>query len=184
MDTAHIRKVGERAEQIFTPAQVEAAVDRVAAEINAELSETNPLVLCTLIGGIVPTGLLLPRLNFPLQLDYIHATRYQGETTGSDLHWKASPCAAIEGRTVLIIDDVLDHGITLQAIIRDCEAQGAARVYSMVLIEKTLPERKGVDKADFTGLVTDDRYLFGYGMDYNEYLRNAPGIFAADEQDA
>ncbi len=181
--TQHIRDVASRAELIFSQVQVEQAYDRLAEEITARLADSNPLILCTLIGGIIPTGMLLPRLNFPLQLDYLHATRYRGKTSGSELHWLARPTVNLQGRTVLIVDDVLDYGITLQAIIGDCEAMGALEVLTAVLVEKNIENRPGLSHADFTGLSTDDRYLYGHGMDYRNYLRNANGIYAAGEED-
>lgn len=131
-----------------------------------------------MIGGMVPLGNLLVRLDFPLEVDYVHATRYKGEITGGDIEWKVKPSTDLRGRTVLIVDDILDGGATLAAIIDEINAMGAQKVYSAVLVDKyrkRLPN--GLQKADFVGLEVDDHYIFGYGMDYNEYLRNAPGIF-------
>jgi hypoxanthine phosphoribosyltransferase len=131
-----------------------------------------------MIGGIVPTGLLLPRLNFPLQVDYLHVTRYRGRTAGGDLRWIKHPDIPLNGRTILVIDDVLDEGVTLGAIVQACKARGASEVLTAVLVEKRIERCEGLHKADFTGLSADNRYLFGYGMDYKLYLRNAEGIFA------
>lgn len=120
-----------------------------------------------------------PRLPFPLQVDYMHATRYRMETSGADLDWRVAPEAALTGREVLIIDDILDEGKTLAEIIKYCQKKGAANVYTAVLVDK-LHDRKAVKgfKADFSGLEAADRFLFGYGMDYKGYWRNAPGIYA------
>jgi hypoxanthine phosphoribosyltransferase len=171
------RRAHDEADCLFTREQVEAAFDKMAAEITASLADKNPLVLCVLTGAIVPTGILLPRLDFPLELDYVHASRYRGETSGGKLHWIAHPSTPMKGRTVLVIDDILDEGLTLEAILEACRNEGASEVYSAVLVDK-LHERKADLKADFVGLEVEDRYLFGYGMDYEDYLRNAPGIFA------
>ncbi len=180
----HIQQIYQRSTCLYTKAQVEAALDSMAEDIHNQLSEKNPLLLSVMIGGLVPVGNLLPRLDFPLELHYIHATRYQGETQGGDLHWKAVPQFDVEGRTVLVVDDILDGGLTLASIIEFCRSRGAAEVYSAVLVDKQ-HERVpgGIEKADFTGLSVDDRYVFGYGMDYKEYLRNAPGIFVVAEED-
>ncbi len=182
-NTQQIRDVASRAELVFSPEQLELAYTRMAEEISAKLSDSNPLILCTMIGGLIPTGILLPRLNFPLQVDYLHATRYRGNTSGSELHWLARPRASLRDRTVLIVDDVLDYGITLQAVVEDCTLMGAAQVFTAVLVEKKIADRPGLVKADFTGLVAEDRYLFGHGMDYRDYLRNADGIYAAGDED-
>lgn len=180
----HIQEVYKRASCLYTKEQVDAALDRMASEMNEVLAEKNPIILCVMIGGLVPVGNLLPRLDFPMELHYVHATRYRGEIRGGDLHWKASPTFSIEGRVVVVIDDILDGGLTLAAILNYCHEHGAGEVYSAVLVDKHhVRENGGTEKADFTGLTVDDHYIFGYGMDYNEYLRNAPGIFVVDPQD-
>src|SRR5919106_5720 len=112
--------VSTKAERLFSRAEVEAALDKMAVEINARLADRNPLLLPIMIGGIVPTGLLLPRLSFPLQVDYLHVTRYRGRTAGGDLRWIKHPDIPLNGRTILVIDDVLDEGVTLGAIVQAC----------------------------------------------------------------
>lgn len=169
--------VYKNADVIFTAAEVAQAADRMAQEITAKLRDKNPLVLSVMIGGLVPAGLLLSRMDFPMNIDYIHASRYRGNTSGGDLGWIARPASSLEGRTILIIDDILDEGKTLSAIVSDCKQLGAAEVYTAVLVEKK-HDRKEDLKADFTGLEVEDRYVFGSGMDYKGYLRNVPGIYA------
>ncbi len=177
-----IRNVYAKAKCLYSKDQVEVALDNMAREISVKLADTNPILLCLVVGGIVPLGNLLPRLDFPLEVDYVHATRYGGQTVGSELVWKAKPTRSVEGRTVIVVDDILDGGLTLAAIIDNCRKRGAAHVYSAVLVDKKHPrEPGGLQHADFTGLVVDDLYVFGYGMDYKEYLRNAPGIYAVQE---
>jgi hypoxanthine phosphoribosyltransferase len=158
----------------------------MALEIQAELSEKNPVIVCVMIGGLIPLGNLLPRLDFALEVDYVHATRYRGDIRGGDLHWIVRPRVELQGRTVLIVDDILDGGVTLAAICREIKAMGAAEVQTAVLVDKHHKrDEHGLEKADFVALEVDDHYVFGYGMDYNEYLRNAPGIFVvAPEHEA
>ncbi len=169
-----------RADCLYNTQQVEAAFDKLAGDITARMEGTDPIVMCILRGGIVPAGILIPRLNFPLQIDYIHATRYADGTRGGDIQWIVTPSKDLEGRTVLLIDDILDEGHTLAAIINGCEAAGASQVYTAVLVNK-LHDRKNNISADFCGLEVEDRYVFGYGMDYKGYLRNANGIYAVNE---
>lgn len=173
-----IKSVYEKSSCLYTTHEVEAALDRMAIKIHETLHDKNPIIICVMIGGLIPLGNLLPRLDFPLEVDYVHATRYNGDITGGDIVWKVKPSASLEGRTVLVVDDILDGGITLAVIIEEMKKLGAKEVLSAVLVDKyckRLPH--GVQKADFVGLEVDDHYIFGYGMDYNEYLRNAPGIF-------
>jgi len=173
-------QVQQQADLLYTPQQIEAALDRMAEAITAKLAATNPLILVVMNGALIPAGQLLSRLDFPLQHDYLHATRYRGETRGGTLNWIAHPSISLKGRVVLVIDDIFDEGLTLQAIIEACREQGAAEVYSAVLVDK-LHDRKAPVEVDFIGLEVEDRYVFGYGMDYKEYLRNAPGIFAVND---
>lgn len=166
------------ADCLFTEQQVEQALDAMAERITAKLGDSNPLVMCVMNGGLVPTGKLVTRLKIPLQMDYMHATRYRNSTSGGDLTWLARPHVDIRGRTLLVVDDILDEGITLAAIMDFCREQGAAGVYSAVLVEKLHERKHGLKEADFVGLQVEDRYVFGYGMDYKGFLRNAAGIYA------
>lgn len=169
----------ETAECLYNLQQIHAALDDMAAKITHQLKDENPLILCVMIGALVPTGHLLTRLNFPLEVDYIHATRYRGTTRGGDLHWLVEPRQSLEGRTVLIIDDIMDGGLTLAAIIDYCHQAKAKAIYSAVMVNKIRPREPGVTcEPDFFGVQTEDRYLFGFGLDYEEYHRNAPGIYA------
>ena len=158
-------------------AAVQAAVRRLAGEVSAALAGRNPLLLCPMTGGVVLAGHLLPLLDFPLELDYVHATRYAGALAGGELAWKVIPSTSLAGRQVLIVDDVLDRGVTLAALVDFCRREGAAGVHTLVLVDKQC-RREAAIEADFVGLKAPDRYLFGWGMDYKGYLRNVPGIYA------
>jgi len=173
-----IKNVYAQSTCLFTTKEVEEALDRMAAKIHEQLHDKNPVILCVMVGGLVPLGNLLPRLDFPLEVDYVHATRYRSGISGGELQWKVKPSREINGRTVLVVDDILDGGVTLAAILAEVKAMGAAEVFSAVLVDKHHKRvENGLKHADFVGLEVDDHYIFGYGMDYNEYLRNAPGIF-------
>ncbi|MEX1197074.1 MAG: hypoxanthine-guanine phosphoribosyltransferase [Pseudohongiellaceae bacterium] len=168
-----------QAECLYSRAEVESAIDRLAEALTEDLAGDNPLLLCVMNGGIVFSGALLTRLPFRLQLDYVHASRYRGALSGADLHWIHRPGTPLEGRCVLVLDDILDEGDTLAGIRDWCLEQGAARVVTAVLVDKQHDRRcTALPEADHTALYAEDRYLFGYGMDCREYWRNAPGIFA------
>ncbi len=179
----HIRRIQDGAEQVFSRAEIEQALDRMAAAITARIGASDPLLLAVMLGGVAPLGVLLPRLEFPLQVDYVHVTRYLGQTRGAELHWLRKPDSSLGDRTVLLVDDVLDKGITLAEIVAACRAAGAREVLSAVLVRKRMAERPGLEDADFVGLEADDRYLFGWGMDYKSYLRNGEGIYALADHD-
>ena len=171
-------QVLNEADQLYTSAQVEAALDRMAENITRDLQDKNPLLLCMMIGAVVVAGKLLTRLKFPLQVEYVHATRYRGETSGGELDQLRLPADKIQNRTVLIVDDILDEGITLRAVVDACRDAGAGAIHTAVLIDKLLDSGKQFDQLDYIGLTVPDRYVFGYGMDYKTYLRNCDGIYA------
>lgn len=153
------------------------ALDKMATQITADLADKLPLVLCVMNGGLVPTAALIERLNFPLELDYIHATRYGMETEGAALNWLSYPQSSLKNRHILVIDDIFDQGHTLQAIIKWLEQQGTSSVHSATVINK-LHDRKTDIVPDYIGTDVADRFLFGYGMDYKGYFRNLKGIYA------
>ena len=176
--TEQINKVFESSTLLFSIADVDKALDKMAEEIHVQLCDKNPVIICVMVGGLIPMGHLLMRLKFPLEVDYVHATRYQGEIDGGALTWKVRPSIDLQDRVVLVVDDILDGGVTLAAIIHEIKGLGAREVHSAVLVdkyEKRVPA--GLQQADFVGLKVDDHFVFGYGMDYKEYLRNAPGIY-------
>lgn len=178
-DIDHIKKIYAEADLLFNEADVEAAIDQMAIAITTSLAEHNPVVFTVMNGGLVIGGKLLTKLNFPLEASYMHATRYRNGTSGHNLEWKVAPMIDFNGRPVLIIDDILDEGHTLAEIIDFCHKNGATEVHSAVLVNKLHSRKAREDlKADFVGLEVEDRYIFGYGMDYHGYWRNAPGIYA------
>ena len=183
MAPEQIVEVQKRSTRLHSEEEVEVALDSMAASITADLADKNPLVICIMHGGLITSGKLATRLGFPLQLDYLHATRYRGETSGRDLEWKVFPSVSLKGRAVLLVDDIFDVGTTLRLIVEYCKQQGCASVQTAVLLDKQHDRKEVGVEVDFVGLKVADQYLFGYGMDYKNYLRNAPGIYAIAEQD-
>lgn len=179
--TEEARKIMAKADCLHTMDEVTGACDRLADAINHDLHDRELLVLCIMNGGLVLTGLLLPRLRMPLRVDYIHATRYREQLSGEKLHWRVEPTNELSGRDVLLIDDILDEGYTLDAIIDFCKNQSASSVSAAVLVQKE--HDRGVrPPVSYVGLNVPDRYVFGSGMDYKGYWRNAAGIYAVAEQ--
>lgn len=174
----NISKVYSESDCLWSADKLQAVYERLAGLISDDLKDSNPMVLCVMNGGLFLTAELLQRMNFLLELDYIHASRYQGQTEGGEMQWVHLPAEKIRDRHVLIIDDILDVGITLREIHAACHEAGAADVRSAVLCVKNHQRRvSGVD-ADYVGVQVEDRYVFGCGMDYHGYLRNLPSIHA------
>lgn len=167
----------ENSEVVSSAEEVQAAVERIAAEISARLANAYPLVLAVMGGAVVFAGQILPKLRFPLDFDYIHASRYGEALRGAEIEWRVTPPDRAGGRTVLVLDDILDGGETMKAIRDRLMHLGARAFYSAVLVEKVL-ERKKPIAPDFVGLRVADRFVFGCGMDARGYWRNLPEIRA------
>jgi hypoxanthine phosphoribosyltransferase len=165
------------ADLICSAEQVAAAVDRLAVEIATRLADVQPLVLTVMGGAVVFAGQLLPKLVFPLDCDYLHVTRYGDATQGGGLAWVAEPRLPVKDRRVLVLDDILDEGITLAAVKARLLDQGAADCRVAVLAEKDLGRPKPI-QPDFVGLRLPNRFVFGYGMDVKGAWRNLPAIYA------
>jgi hypoxanthine phosphoribosyltransferase len=159
---------------------VEQALARMAQAVNAHYGRRPVTLLVVLTGAMLPAAWLAPRLGMPVRMDFVHVTRYDGATEGGDIHFRIPPRLALAGEDVLIVEDIFDVGLTLQAISRYCEAQGARSVRSAVLVRK-LHERGTIgDLPDFVGLEVDDRYIFGCGMDIHEHWRHLDEIRALE----
>lgn len=180
MVTSHdeLNSVQQQAVPLYTAAEVGNALDRMAEAVNEKFADQTPLLLCVMNGGIVVTGHLLTRLTIHAQLDFVHVTRYHGATTGGDLIWRVEPEQPLQGRSVILVDDIFDEGNTLAAIVAYCQKKGAAEVYTAVLVNKKHDRKAPGLVPDFIGLEVEDLYVFGFGMDYHEYFRNLPGIYA------
>lgn len=176
-DIGELQRVRESAEVVFNRAQIETALDSMANAIARDVSDQDPVLLCIMNGGVVLAGELLTRLQFPLRLDYAHVSRYREKTQGEELIWIRRPETSLENQAVLIVDDILDEGHTLSALIDFCREQGARSIFSAVLVDKDR-QRENPVVADYVGLVAPDRYLFGCGMDYKGYWRNSNVIYA------
>ena len=160
---------------------MQAVIGRLATEITDALSGEVPLVLAVMGGAVVFAGQLLPRLNFPLEFDYLHVTRYRGNTRGGEVEWRVLPGQTVVGRNVLVLDDILDEGETLAAIRDKLIDMGAGRVWSAVLTNKDNGLVKPI-QADFVGLDVPNRYVFGCGMDAYGLWRNLPAIYALKDK--
>jgi hypoxanthine phosphoribosyltransferase len=181
MSPLEAQQLLDDAECIVPETAVQAALVRLAGEISQVLAGEFPLVLPVMGGAIVFAGQLLPKLSFPLEFDYLHVTRYRGQTQGGEMEWRVLPGQNVAGRHVLVLDDILDEGETLAAIRDKLLEMGAARVWSAVLTDKD----NGLDKpirADFVGLVVPNRYVFGCGMDAYGMWRNLPAIYALKDK--
>jgi hypoxanthine phosphoribosyltransferase len=167
----------ESAEMLFTASQVRDAVARVAGEITMRLQDEFPVVLSVMGGAVAFTGQLLPQLRFPLEFGAIEVTRYNNDIEGREIAWRLPPRDNVRDRVVLVVDDILDEGITLAAIHKRLREMGARQVLSAVFADKEIGHAKPAS-ADFVGVKVPNRYVFGFGMDAYGLWRNLPAIYA------
>jgi hypoxanthine phosphoribosyltransferase len=178
------KAVYANADCLIPRAEIDAAYDRMASEITRDLAECDPVLICVMLGGLVATAELGKRLGFPFELDYLHATRYRGETAGGELVWKVSPGLRLEGRHVLIVDDIIDEGHTLAAILESIRGQGVASIQTALLLLKDHDRRAPGLQTDYVGCTVADRYVFGAGMDYKGYFRQLADVWAVGQEPA
>jgi len=178
MTAASLDTALQNADLLFTREQIDAGIARMGRDIDAALAGERPVFLTVMHGALIFAGQLALQIRTDLEFDYVHATRYRGQTSGSDLHWLRRPEVPLQGRTVLLVDDILDEGHTLKAVRDACLDMGARRVLLAVMCTKLHGRRAHGIEADFSGVDLPDRYVFGYGMDYHEQARNLPAIYA------
>jgi len=172
--------VRRKARRVYSAREVARALDRMAAELAPKLEHANPVVLAVMQGGAFAAIELCKRFRFAHEFDYLHVTRYSGDTRGGNLTWLVRPSPALAGRTVLLVDDILDHGKTLRAIDAELERTGVAKQLTAVLVVKRLALKR--PSVTVSGLAVDDVYVFGSGMDYRGYWRSLAGIYAVAER--
>lgn len=177
MTAEQARELWANSEEIVSAQAVQQSLDRMAREITDKMGDRFPLVLSVMGGAVVFTGMLLPKLEFPLEFDYIHLSRYNNKTVGGEMQWRVAPRESVKDRTVLVLDDILDEGETMAAIRQRIMDMGAREFYAAVLCEKTLAKSKPMHP-DFCGFTVPDRYVFGCGMDAKGYWRNLGTIRA------
>ena len=175
---AEVTAVRETARLVWSRREVAGALARMAREIGPRVADRDPVVMAVLQGGAFTAVNLCAHFDFPYEYDYVHATRYGASLSGGELDWLREPSDKLAGRTVLLIDDVLDRGVTLNEICRAVERLSPAELLVAVLVRKRLTSAQLGPEPDFVGLHGDEAYLFGCGMDYKGYWRGLPAIYA------
>lgn len=173
----NVLRARQSADLLVSPEAVQRAIDQLSVRLTLRLQDTNPLLLIVMHGGLPYGAELVRRFTFPLEYGYLHVGRYGRATQGDELHWQVEPTYSLAGRTVLLVDDILDRGITLMALEQWAERAGAAAVITTVLVDKAVSATRPI-AVDYAALECPDRFVFGCGMDYQGYWRNLTGIYA------
>ena len=180
LDAAAARRVARR---IYSAREIDRAIRRMAAEIEPKLSGADPVVVAVMQGGAFAAVELCRQFRFAHEFDYVHVTRYRGGVAGGDVEWRVRPSERLRGRTVLVVDDILDRGHTLEALSAELARIGVAAQYTAVLVVKRVATAVPRPRVDFAGVEVDDQYVFGCGMDYREQWRGLRALYALDPRD-
>ena len=175
-DTPHPQAILDNSKVLFNREEVAAAVQKMADEINAYYGDEPLILISVLTGAIIPAAWLITKLKMPIQMDFVHATRYRGGLYGAELEYRVPPRLNLEGKNILIVDDIFDEGNTLAAIKGSVEKRKAGSVKMAALVRKDHDRGLPRDYVDFIGLDVPDVYVFGCGMDAYEEWRHLDEI--------
>lgn len=174
--------VSDIAKVLLQESAILSRLDVLARQITGDYRDKNLTVVAILNGSFVFMADLLRRIPLPLQVDCLSVSSYQGTKTSGRVNFRQTQLADVKGRHVLILDDILDSGLTLHAIREHFEREtGAASLRACVLLRKNVARKCRVD-AEYVGFDIPDEFVVGYGLDYNEHYRNLPFIGILNEE--
>ena len=179
---AELQQIIDHSDLIYTQTEIATAITQMAATTDQLLAGSQPIIIAVMNGGMVLTYDLIRQLKTRSRLDYLQVARYQDKTVGGQLHWHKQPQQSLAGETVLLVDDIFDQCDTLQELVSYCKAQGAKQIFSAVLLYKHKAQREHSLMPDVIGLEVADRFVYGYGMDYQGYFRDVAEIYALREK--
>ncbi|MEM8843767.1 MAG: hypoxanthine-guanine phosphoribosyltransferase [Pseudomonadota bacterium] len=181
MSAQELQDIKDNSDLIFSSSQIKTAVETIGLELEKSIRNKNAILLCVMNGGLVFTSDLMRSLDCNLRLDYLQVARYMDKTVGGSLHWHTEPQLSLQDQVIVIADDIYDEGYTMEELVSYCKKHGAKEVITVVLLLKQKASRQVDLKPDLFGLEVEDRYVYGYGMDYQGHLRNVPDIYAIPE---
>jgi hypoxanthine phosphoribosyltransferase len=168
-------------EILISRRKISAAVGRLAAQVSRDHAEKKPLVIGILKGSFVFMADLVRRLDFPLEIDFIRVASYGNERQSSHRITMVQSCQIpITGRHVLIVEDIIDSGLSVRFVVESLLKEKPASLKVCCLLDK--PSRREVQvPIDYRGFTVPDRFLVGYGLDFAEQYRNLPDICALED---
>ena len=171
-----------RSQLIYTHEEIVSAIDLLAGKLNRQFKNKKALILPVLTGAIPFVGMLLPRLSFTIEVNYFHVSRYQNNVGTNQIKITHQPSPeSVLNQEVLVVDDILDEGITLKLINEQLIDMKPKSITNVVLFEKQLDIKKEIS-ADYVGLDVPDAYVFGFGLDFNGAGRNIPDLYSFNEE--
>jgi len=170
-----------RSQLIYTHEEIVSAIDLLAEKLNRKFNNKKVLLLPVLTGAIPFVGMLLPRLSFAIEVNYFHVSRYQNNVGTNQIKITHQPSPeSVFNQEILVVDDILDEGITLKLINEHLMTIKPKSITNVVLFEKQLDIKKEIS-AHYVGLVVPDAYVYGFGLDFNGLGRNIPGLYSFNE---
>lgn len=163
-------------EVLYSEEVIQKKVQELGASLSSEYEGRNPLVICVLKGAFIFMADLSKNITIPIELDFMAVSSYGNSTRSSgEVKIIKDLDTSVDGRDVIIVEDIIDSGLTLSYLIDVLERRNALSVSVVALFDK--PGRRTVDlQADFTGFTIPDAFVVGYGLDYAEKYRNLPYV--------
>jgi hypoxanthine phosphoribosyltransferase len=155
---------------------IKEAILKIADKINIDLKDKNPLMICVLNGSFMFSADLLKLIQFPCQISFLKMASYEGVVSSGQIKELFGINENIAGRTVVILEDIVDTGITMRNCINQMKNLGAAEVIIATLLFKPQSLKEDI-KLDYVGIEIPNDFIVGYGLDYNGYGRNLPDIY-------
>ncbi len=157
------------------------SIEKLAATINKDFMGQDVVVLCVMTGGMVFCSHLLTHLSFPVRFDYVHISRYGDKDHGGQLRWIKEPNLNLDGQNILIVDDMIDEGVSLTEVVNFCLNKNPRSVKTAVLLNKEKPRKHNdIVEPDYHGFAIEDKFVYGFGIDYKHYYRNAENIYLVE----
>lgn len=155
---------------------IKRAIWDMAMKINRDLHDKNPLMVCILNGSFMFSADLMKLIEFPCEISFVKLSSYHGMESTGEVKQLIGLNENVEGRTVVLLEDIVDTGVTIENLVRQLKTQNPADVKIATLLFK--PEACTRDiKLDYVGLEIPNDFIVGYGLDYDGYGRNLPDIY-------
>jgi len=173
----NLKELISKSSLIYSNKQIDKAILDIASDCNLVFENEKVTILPVMNGALIFSGHLIPKLNFHCEIDYIHASRYLNNEGQQIVNWIYQPnLNLIKDKVVLVVDDILDEGITLNNIKKKLIEFGAKKVFIIVLFDKKIDKVKPI-RADFSGLEVPNAYVYGFGLDFKGVGRNIPHLY-------
>jgi len=169
-------------ETLITAEQLQKRISEIGAEITRDYAGRRPELICVLKGAMVFMSDLMRNIDLNLTIDFIAVSSYgKGASSTGEVRIVKDLDEPLEGRDIILVEDILDTGLTLSYLVRNFRSRGATSVQIVTLLNK--PERRKVDvQANYTGFNIPDKFVVGYGLDFAERYRNLPYIGVVKEE--